>query len=158
MNIQSPINQTHTAMKVKDILQNKGSAIYSTKPEEMVYDAIKKMSELKVGALLVLEDEKLAGILSERDYRDKVILQGRQSKTTPVKDIMSRQVFCVNSTDDVQLCMKLMTVKKIRHLPVLDDGQLQGVISIGDVVKSVIDRQKVEINELRSYIGGSYPQ
>lgn len=145
-------------MKVKDLLRNKGSAIYSTTPEEMVYDAIKKMSELKIGALLVLENEKLSGILSERDYRDKVILQGRQSKTTPVKDIMTRQVFCVHSTDDVQLCMKLMTVKKIRHLPVLDEGELKGVISIGDVVKSVIDRQKGEINELRSYIGGSYPQ
>jgi CBS domain-containing protein len=145
-------------MKVKDILSNKGSAIYSTTPEEMVYDAIKKMSELNVGALLVLDDHKLVGILSERDYRDKVILRGKQSKSTPVKDIMSRQVFCVNSTDDVQLCMKLMTVKKIRHLPVLDGEKLQGVVSIGDVVKSVIDKQKVEIDELRSYIGGSYPQ
>jgi len=145
-------------MKVKEILNNKGSAIYSTTPDEMVYDAIKKMSDLKIGALLVLDGDNLAGILSERDYRDKVILQGRQSKTTPVKDIMSPQVFCVNSTDDVQLCMKLMTVKKIRHLPVLDNGELQGVISIGDVVKSVIDKQKVEINELRSYIGGGYPQ
>ena len=145
-------------MKVKDILHSKGSAIYSTTPEEMVFDAIKKMSELKVGALLILENDKLAGILSERDYRDKVILQGRQSKTTPVKDIMSRQVFCVNSSDDVQLCMKLMTVKKIRHLPVQDENQLKGVISIGDVVKSVIDKQKIEIDELRSYIGGSYPQ
>ena len=123
-----------------------------------MFDAIKIMSELKVGALLILENDKLAGILSERDYRDKVILQGRQSKTTPVKDIMSRQVFCVKSNDDIQLCMKLMTVKKIRHLPVLDDGQLKGVISIGDVVKSVIDKQKIEIDELRSYIGGSYPQ
>jgi CBS domain-containing protein len=145
-------------MKVKDILQNKGSAIYSTTPEEMVYDAIKKMSELAIGALVVLDNEKLVGILSERDYRDKVILQGKQSKTTPVKDIMSRQVFCVNSTDDIQLCMKLMTVKKIRHLPVLDNEELLGVISIGDVVKSVIDKQRVEIDELRSYIGGSYPQ
>lgn len=158
MNRQPSINQTGNTMKVKEILNNKGTAIYSTTPDEMVYDAIKKMSELKIGALLVLDDVKLAGILSERDYRDKVILQGRQSKTTPVKDIMSSQVFCVNSTDDVQLCMKLMTVKKIRHLPVLDDGELKGVISIGDVVKTVIDKQKVEINELRSYIGGGYPQ
>lgn len=158
MNIHPSVNLTLTAMKVKDILSNKGSAIYSTTPEEMVYDAIKKMSDLNVGALLVLDDHKLAGILSERDYRDKVILRGKQSKSTPVKDIMSRQVFCVNSTDDVQLCMKLMTVKKIRHLPVLDGKKLQGVVSIGDVVKSVIDKQKVEIDELRSYIGGSYPQ
>lgn len=158
MSRQLPINQTGNTMKVKEILRNKGSAIYSTPPNEMVYDAIKKMSELKIGALLVLDGDNLAGIFSERDYRDKVILQGRQSKTTPVKDIMSPQVFCVHSTDDVQLCMKLMTVKKIRHLPVLDDGELKGVISIGDVVKTVIDKQKVEIKELRSYIAGAYPQ
>lgn len=144
-------------MKVKHILRQKGTAIYSTSPDETVFNAIKKMSELKIGALLVMDGDKLAGILSERDYRDKVILKGRQSKTTPVKDIMSRQVFCVNSDDEVNLCMKLMTVKKIRHLPVLNDGKLMGVISIGDVVKSVIDKQKVEIDELRDYISSGYP-
>ncbi|MDR9408168.1 MAG: CBS domain-containing protein, partial [Balneolaceae bacterium] len=90
--------------------------------------------------------------------RDKVILKGRHSKNTPVKDIMTSSVFCVNSNDDVKLCMKLMTEHKIRHLPVLDDNELSGIISIGDVVKSVIDQQKVEINSLRNYIaGGSYP-
>lgn len=144
-------------MKVKHILRQKGTAIYSTSPDETVFNAIKKMSELKIGALLVMDDDNLAGILSERDYRDKVILKGRQSKTTPVKDIMSKQVFCVNSDDEVNLCMKLMTVKKIRHLPVLNDGKLMGVISIGDVVKSVIDKQKVEIDELRDYISSGYP-
>ncbi len=144
-------------MKVKHILRQKGTDIYSTEPEEMVYDAIKKMSDLKIGALLVLKDNKLLGVLSERDYRDKVILQGRKSKDTPVKDIMTSQVFCVNSNDDVNLCMKLMTVKKIRHLPVLDDGKLMGVVSIGDVVKAVIDQQKVEIDGLRDYIASGYP-
>lgn len=144
-------------MKVKEIIAQKGGAIYSTSPDETVYNAIKKMSELNIGALLVLDDGNLVGILSERDYRDKVILQGRQSKTTPVNKIMTSQVFCVNSNDNVNLCMKLMTVKKIRHLPVLDNGNLMGVISIGDVVKSVIDRQKVEIDELRNYIASGYP-
>lgn len=144
-------------MKVKEIIAQKGGAIYSTPPDETVYNAIKKMSELNIGALLVLDDGNLVGILSERDYRDKVILQGRQSKTTPVNKIMTSQVFCVNSNDNVNLCMKLMTVKKIRHLPVLDNGNLMGVISIGDVVKSVIDRQKVEIDELRNYIASGYP-
>lgn len=145
-------------MKVIDLLNKKGNEIYSIGSDDTVYDAIKKMSELGIGALLVIDDEKLKGIISERDYRDKVILKGRHSKNTPVKDIMTSSVFCVNSNDDVKLCMKLMTEHKIRHLPVLDDGKLSGIISIGDFVKSVIDQQKVEINSLRNYIaGGSYP-
>ncbi|MCG2589294.1 CBS domain-containing protein [Rhodohalobacter sulfatireducens] len=145
-------------MKVIDLLNKKGNEIYSIGSDDTVYDAIKKMSELGIGVLLVIDDEKLNGIISERDYRDKVILKGRHSKNTPVKDIMTSSVFCVNSNDDVKLCMKLMTEHKIRHLPVLDDNELSGIISIGDVVKSVIDQQKVEINSLRNYIaGGSYP-
>jgi CBS domain-containing protein len=145
-------------MKVIDLLSNKGTEIYSIRSDDTVYDAIKKMSELGIGALLVIDNEKLNGIISERDYRDKVILKGRQSKNTPVKDIMTSSVFCVNSNDSVKLCMQLMTKHKIRHLPVLDGDKLSGVISIGDVVKSVIDQQKGEINSLRNYIaGGSYP-
>lgn len=145
-------------MKVIDLLNKKGNEIYSIGSDDTVYDTIKKMSELGIGALLVIDDEKLNGIISERDYRDKVILKGRHSKNTPVKDIMTSSVFCVNSNDDVKLCMKLMTEHKIRHLPVLDDEKLSGIISIGDVVKSVIDQQKVEINSLRNYIaGGGYP-
>lgn len=145
-------------MKVIDLLSNKGTEIYSIRSDDTVYDAIKKMSELGIGALLVIDNEKLNGIISERDYRDKVILKGRQSKNTPVKDIMTSNVFCVNSNDSVNLCMQLMTKHKIRHLPVLDGDQLSGVISIGDVVKSVIDQQKGEINSLRNYIaGGRYP-
>lgn len=145
-------------MKVRDILNQKGTEIYSIGSDSTVFEAIKKMSELGIGALLVIDQDRLNGIISERDYRDKVILKGRQSKTTPVKDIMTDQVFCVNSNDNVKLCMRLMTEHKIRHLPVLDSDKLGGVISIGDVVKSVIDQQKVEINSLRSYIaGGIYP-
>jgi len=144
-------------MTVKDILNRKGNHIYSVHPQETVYDAIKKMADLNIGALMVLKNDKIAGIVSERDYRNKVILKGRTSATTPVKDIMVNQVFCVNSTDNINLCMQLMTEKKIRHLPVLDNGKLVGIISIGDVVKSVIDQQKSEIDGLRNYITGSYP-
>ncbi len=144
-------------MKVKDILQQKGTEVYSISPDESVFEAIKKMSDLKIGALLVLIDGKLAGIISERDYRDKVILMGKRSKDTPVSEIMTKEIYRVKSTDDVNTCMRIMTDQKIRHLPVVDDGQLKGVISIGDVVKSVIDQQKVEINSLRDYISGTYP-
>lgn len=145
-------------MKVIDLLNNKGNEIYSIRSDDTVYDAIKKMSDLGIGALLVIDNGNLNGIISERDYRDKVILKGRQSKNTPVTDIMTSSVFCVNSNDSVKLCMRLMTVHKIRHLPVLDNDKLSGVISIGDVVKSVIDQQKGEINSLRNYIaGGGYP-
>ena len=145
-------------MKVKEILKQKGSEIHSVESDKTVYQAIKQMSDLNIGALLVIDDGKLTGILSERDYRDKVILKGRQSKTTNVGEIMTRQVFCVTLQDDVKVCMKIMTVKRIRHLPVLDGDDLVGVISIGDVVKSVIDRQKFEIDSLKSYIAGNYPQ
>jgi len=145
-------------MKVKDILKQKGSEIYSIESDKTVYEAINKMSDLNIGALLVIDNEKLVGILSERDYRDKIILKGRQSKTTNVGEIMTNQVFCVTPNDDVNVCMKIMTVKRIRHLPVLDGDNLAGVISIGDVVKSVIDQQKVEIDSLKNYIAGSYPQ
>lgn len=144
-------------MKVKEILSRKGNDIYSIRSDETVFNAIKKMSELKIGALLVIDNGELKGLISERDYRDKVILKGRKSKTTEVNKIMSRQVFCVNINDDVRVCMKIMTQKRIRHLPVLADGKLAGLISIGDVVKSVIDHQKVEIDSLRSYITSGYP-
>jgi CBS domain-containing protein len=144
-------------MTVKDILNRKGNQVYSVHPNETVYDAIKKMAELNIGALLVLNDNHLTGIISERDYRNKVILQGRTSATTPVRDIMTAQVYCVNSSDNINTCMQIMTEKKIRHLPVMDDGDLTGIISIGDVVKAVIDEQQVEIDNLRDYIAGSYP-
>lgn len=144
-------------MTVKDILKRKGNQVYSVSPNETVYDAIKKMSDLNIGALLVLDHGKIAGIISERDYRDKVILKGRASTSTPVKDIMVDNVFCVNSSDNIKHCMRVMTDKKIRHLPVLDDGKLAGMISIGDAVKAVINGQRVEINSLRHYITGNYP-
>jgi CBS domain-containing protein len=146
-------------MQVKEILNQKGRDLYSVKPDDSVYSAISKMAEYQVGALLVMEDHKIAGIISERDYRNKVILKGRTSKTTPVRDIMTDKVIRVNTDDTINLCMQLMTDKKIRHLPVMDNDQVVGVISIGDVVKTVIAKQKSEIDSLRDYIGsgGGYP-
>lgn len=145
-------------MKVKDVLDRKGSEIYSTTPDTTVYDAISKMSKLNVGALLVMDGDSLAGIVSERDYRDKVILQGRTSRETRVIEIMTKDLITVKPDDKVQHCMQLMTDKKVRHLPVIDGRTVVGVISIGDVVKAVIDNQKGEIESLREYIntGGSY--
>lgn len=144
-------------MKVRDILNQKGNDTYSIESYKTVFEAIKMMSDYKIGALLVIDDGNLLGIISERDYRDKVILMGRQSKSTPVKDIMSDQVVCVSSDDNVQICMKLMTLQRIRHLPVMDENNLNGMISIGDVVKAVIDEQQFEIDSLRDYIRGGYP-
>ena len=144
-------------MQVKEILNQKGRDIFAVKPDATVYEAIAKMAEYNIGALLVMEDANLKGIISERDYRNKVILEGRTSKNTEVQEIMTKDVIRVESSDTVNLCMQLMTEKKIRHLPVVDGEQVVGVISIGDVVKTVIASQKSEINSLRNYIGGGYP-
>lgn len=146
-------------MKVKDILDEKGYDIISVEPDVTVLHSISKMAEHNIGALLVMKKGKLAGIISERDYRNKVILKGRRSKDTFVSEIMVDQVVWVKPTDNINLCMQLMTNKKIRHLPVLDGEKVVGVISIGDVVKAVIKSQKNEINSLRNYItsGGGYP-
>lgn len=146
-------------MLVKNLLQKKGTEIYSVSPDETVYDAIQMMADKDIGALVVMNGAKLEGIISERDYRNKVILMGRTSKSTTVNNIMSDKVVCVTPDDSVNLCMQLMTDKRIRHLPVLDNDKLVGVISIGDVVKSVIENQKGEIDSLRDYIAGGsgYP-
>jgi len=145
-------------MNVKDILEKKGFDILSVEPEKTVFESIKKMADHNVGALLVMKDKKLLGIISERDYRNKIILKGKASKETNVSEIMVDQVICVKPTDNINLCMQLMTNKKIRHLPVLDEDTVVGVISIGDVVKAVIRSQKNEIDSLRNYIttGGGY--
>lgn len=144
-------------MTVQDLLNRKKSEIYSVSPKTTVYDSIAKMAELNIGALLVMEGEKLLGIISERDYRNKVILKGRTSKETAVHQIMTDQVVCVKTTDSANLCMQLMTQKKIRHLPVLEENQVVGVVSIGDVVKSIIENQRNEIDSLHNYITGGYP-
>lgn len=145
-------------MLVRDILNDKGHEVYSISADQTVFEAIARMDELDIGALVVLDGDQLMGILSERDYRSKVILKGRTSKETTVNTIMTGEVFCVSPRDSVESCMSVMTDKKIRHLPVMEDNTLVGVVSIGDLVKAIISKQKGEISNLRRYIHGeSYP-
>ncbi|MDX1617288.1 MAG: CBS domain-containing protein [Balneolaceae bacterium] len=144
-------------MNVKTILRDKGRVVYHIHPDRTVYEAIELMSEKGIGALVVMEDGELRGIISERDYRDKVILKGRTSKTTKVKEIMTSDVYWVTPDESIEECMAVMTDQKFRHLPILEEGKVVGVISIGDLVKEIISNQKVEIDHLKSYIGGSYP-
>lgn len=145
-------------MLVRDILKNKGYDVYSISADQTVFEAIAKMDELDIGALVVMDGDQLLGILSERDYRSKVILMGRTSKKTKVSTIMTGNVYNVSLNDTVESCMSIMTDKKIRHLPVMEDDKVTGVISIGDLVKAIISKQKGEISNLRQYIqGGQYP-
>ncbi len=140
---------------VRELLRIKGQEIWSVSPDTPVYDALELMAEKNVGALLVLEGDKLAGILSERDYARKVILKGKASKNTPAREIMSENVVCVTPKQSVAECMALMTDKHFRHLPVIEDDKLVGVISIGDVVKAIISEQKFVIEQLEHYIAGA---
>lgn len=137
---------------VRQLLEGKSADVFSITPDAPVIDAIRMMAERRVGALLVMEGSRLAGILSERDYARKVVLQGRSSKDTPVRDIMTAQVVTVSPADSTQHCMELVTNSRIRHLPVLDGEQVVGVLSIGDLVKAVIEMQRQDIDELQRYI------
>ncbi len=140
---------------VKQVLQDKTHGeIWSIAPESTVYDALKLMSEKGVGALPVVEGEKLAGIMSERDYARKVILQGKSSLKTPVKEIMTEKVITVHPDQTMQECIELMTNKRVRHLPVLSGDKLIGLISIGDVLKEIISEQELIIQDLQNYIEG----
>ena len=138
--------------QVKHLLQGKGNAIYSIAPDAPVLEAIKHMAEHRIGALLVMRGEQLVGVMSERDYATKVILQGRSSSQTAVSDIMSSNPLTVGPDTDVFDCMRLCTDSRIRHLPVVQDGKVVGVISIGDLVKAVIDAQAEQIEHLQRYI------
>jgi CBS domain-containing protein len=135
----------------------KGNQVWSLSPEATVYDAIALMAEKGVGALLVLSQGKLAGIISERDYARKVILKGHSSKEMEVQDIMTRSVVTVKAENTVAECMRMMTDHRVRHLPVFDGETLAGVISIGDVVRAIISAQADTIRQLSSYITGEYP-
>ncbi|HNU86936.1 MAG TPA: CBS domain-containing protein [Ferruginibacter sp.] len=139
-------------MKVSDILKGKESNIYSVTGQVSVYDAIKVMGEKNIGALLIMEGDKLTGILSERDYARKVVLKGKSSRETPVKDIMTENVLTVTPEDSIEQCMAIMTEKHIRHLPVVEAGKVLGMVSIGDVVNGIIESQKETIAHLQSYI------
>jgi CBS domain-containing protein len=137
---------------VRDLLDSKGTAVYSIGPDNPVLDAIKTMAERRVGALLVMNGAELVGIVSERDYARKVILLGRSSGDTPVSQIMSSPVHTVTPKKSVEDCMRLMTQHRVRHLPVVEGGRVVGVISIGDLVKAVIEDQRQTIEQLEDYI------
>jgi CBS domain-containing protein len=140
---------------VSQLLQAKGTATWSVSPDTSVFDALVLMAEKNIGAVLVLEGDKLVGILSERDYARKVVLHGKTSRDTPVRTIMTSPVLTVRPDWTIEQCMALMTDKRIRHLPVLEDDRVMGVISIGDVVKSIITEQSFMIEQLANYIGSS---
>jgi CBS domain-containing protein len=137
---------------VRQVLQDKGYAVETVTPETSVYDALQKMSNRGVGALVVIEGGEIRGLFSERDYARKVVLQGRASKNTPVQEVMTRRVITVEPQQTVEACMVLMTDKRIRHLPVVENGRLIGIVSIGDVVKAIIEAQRLTIEELATYI------
>jgi CBS domain-containing protein len=145
---------TKTNILVSQLLRRKGRQAYVTRPDVTVYEALQVMAEKNIGALLVVDADGLAGIFSERDYARKVILQGKSSKDTPVREIMTNRVYFVRPDNTIEDCMALMTEKKIRHLPVIDEGHIAGVISIGDVVKEIIDEQGFVIEQLENYITG----
>ncbi len=141
---------------VRDILRTKGNARWSTTPDSTVYEALQQMAEKNVGALLVLESRRLAGIFSERDYARKVILKAKSPTDTLIREVMTDQLITVTPDQSIEACMELMTEKHIRHLPVLEGSEIAGVISIGDVVKSIIEQQSATINHLEGYITGKW--
>jgi CBS domain-containing protein len=137
---------------VRQLLQAKGHNVWTIDPEALVIDALKLMAEKRVGALLVVEGEKLVGVLSERDYARNVELHGQSASNTRVKEIMTREVLYVRPEQTVEDCMALMTTRRVRHLPVFSDDQLAGIVTIGDIVKAVISEQEFMIEQLENYI------
>lgn len=139
---------------VRQILDKKGREVYSVSPDESVFSALELMADKNIGAVLVVENEKVVGILSERDYARKVILHGKTSKDTPVRDIMTEKVLYVRPDNTTDECMALMADKRIRHLPVLENDKLIGIISISDIVHAIIEEDKYIIEQLENYIAG----
>ena len=148
-------------MKLSDtigsVMKNKGGTVWSVAPDQSVYQAVERMAEKGIGALLVMSEGKLVGILSERDYARKVVLKGRSSKETTVAEIMTAPVLYVNPGVAVDECMALMTQHRIRHLPVVESERVVAVVSIGDIVKWIVSRHEQTIQEMESYISQSYP-
>ena len=139
---------------LRQLLGSKTPEVYAVAPGDSVIDAIRLMAEKGVGAVLVMDGARLAGIVSERDYARKIVLQGRSSKDTPVRDIMTAEVITVRPEDSSDHCMQVVTDKRIRHLPVMHGGDVVGVLSIGDLVRAVIEEQKQELDQLQRYIAG----
>jgi CBS domain-containing protein len=139
---------------VRKLLENKGSYVWGIGPDATVLDAIKMMAEREIGALVVTDEDEVVGVLSERDYARKVLLKGRSSKTTAVRDIMSTNVVFARPDENVEKCMNVMTDKRVRHLPVMEGGRLIGLVSIGDLVKAIITEQQETIEHLENYIRG----
>lgn len=137
---------------VRQLLEAKAPEIYAIEPDAPVIDAIRLMAEKRIGAVLVMEGARLVGILSERDYARKIVLQGRSSSDTPVSTIMTADVITVRPDDSADHCMQVVTEQRIRHLPVVRGGEVIGVVSIGDLVKAVIEDQQVELDQLQRYI------
>ena len=142
-------------INVRDILKEKGDQVFSVTPDTSVYESLEKMSSRNIGSILVIEDEKLLGIFTERDYLKKVVLFGRSSKTTTVKEIMTTDLVCVSPADSVNSTMAIMTKMRCRHLPVIDEGKLVGLVSMGDVVKKKISDMDATIKYLNDYISSS---
>jgi CBS domain-containing protein len=142
-------------VRAKDILRTKGHRVWSIAPDATVYEALTMMAEKNVGAVLVMEGNRLVGILSERDYARKIALHGKTSKDTLVREIMTERVMYVRPEQTAEECMALMTDKRVRHLPVMEGDEVIGIISIGDVVKSIISEQEFMIEQLERYIAGS---
>jgi CBS domain-containing protein len=140
---------------VRDLLRVKDPAVWTIHPQASAYEALQLMADKDIGAVLVVQDEKLAGVFSERDYARKVVLHGKTSRETTVGELMTRLLFCATPEQTVEECLALMTEKHIRHLPVLDGNRLAGIVSIGDAVKAIISEQRYLIRSLETYIAGS---
>ena len=141
---------------VRHLLQEKGSQVWSIAPQTTVYEALQLMADKNVGALLVVQGGNVAGMFTERDYARKVVLQGRSSKTSTVGELMTHDVLYVSPDDTIENCMAIMTDKRLRHLIVMDNGKLAGIVSIGDVVKAIISDREFTIRELERYITGGH--
>lgn len=141
-------------ISIQQLLEKKGSEVWSTSPDASVYEALQLLAERNIGALVVLQDGELVGVISERDYARKVILHGKTSMKTPVQEIMTEEVITVSPVSTIEEAMALMTDKRIRHLPVVDEEKIVGVVSVGDLVKAIIADQEFTIDQLENYISG----
>ncbi len=144
-------------VEVSALLRSKGSQVYSVTPETRVFDAIRLMADKNVGALVVLSEDRVVGVFSERDYTRKVVLHGKSSKDIQVRELLSSPVISAGPNTSVEECMRLMTTYRVRHLPILEGEKLAGVISIGDLVNWIISAQSTAIHQLQNYIAGQYP-